>query len=66
VRDGEDGLLVPPGEPPALAAATLRLLRDPDLAGRLAEGGRQRTERYSWDVVTTQLEALYRRAATSA
>jgi phosphatidylinositol alpha-1,6-mannosyltransferase len=35
VLDGETGLLVPPEDPPATAAAILRLLDDPALAARL-------------------------------
>jgi phosphatidyl-myo-inositol alpha-mannosyltransferase len=62
IRDGDDGLLVPPQDPATLASAVRRVLRDPDLADRLARAGRRRAERYSWDVVTTQLEVLYRRA----
>jgi glycosyltransferase involved in cell wall biosynthesis len=42
VVDGETGLLVPPGEPAALAAALGRLARDLDLRARLGEAGRAR------------------------
>ncbi|MFN2467731.1 MAG: glycosyltransferase [Gaiellaceae bacterium] len=38
--DGESALLVPPGDPAALAAALRRIAADPDLAARLGEGGR--------------------------
>lgn len=44
VRDGENGLLVPPATPSALAGAIARLLRDAPLARRLAEAGRRTVE----------------------
>lgn len=40
VQDGENGLLVPAADPPALAQAVLRLADDPDFARRLASTGR--------------------------
>jgi len=45
VRDGETGLLVPPGIPNALADALERLLRNPDLRRRYGEAGRTLAER---------------------
>jgi glycosyltransferase involved in cell wall biosynthesis len=42
VEDGRTGLLVPPGDPAALAAALRRLADDPGLAAALARGGRER------------------------
>ena len=44
IVDGESGLLVPPHDDDALAAAILRVLRDRELAARLADGGRRRVE----------------------
>jgi glycosyltransferase involved in cell wall biosynthesis len=41
VHDGVTGLLVPPADPPALAAAIQRLLDDPDLAAALGHAGRR-------------------------
>jgi len=41
LADGESALLVPPGDPPALAAAVRRLAGDPSLAERVAGGGLQ-------------------------
>jgi glycosyltransferase involved in cell wall biosynthesis len=40
VLDGQTGLLVPPDDPPALAAALERLLRDRRLSSRLGTAGR--------------------------
>jgi len=40
LEEGQTGLLVPPGDSEALANAVIRLLRDKDEAGRLAEKAR--------------------------
>ncbi|MEM6679405.1 MAG: glycosyltransferase family 4 protein [Pseudomonadota bacterium] len=42
LRDGQEGLLVPPSDPAALAAAILRLAEDPTLAATLGRASRQR------------------------
>jgi glycosyltransferase involved in cell wall biosynthesis len=42
VVDGETGVLVPPGDADALAAALAALLADPERARRLGEAGRER------------------------
>jgi glycosyltransferase involved in cell wall biosynthesis len=39
LADGESALLVPPGDPAALAGAVRRLAADPELARRVGEGG---------------------------
>jgi glycosyltransferase involved in cell wall biosynthesis len=40
LHDGDDAMLVPPGDAAALAAAIVALARDPDTAARLARSGR--------------------------
>jgi glycosyltransferase involved in cell wall biosynthesis len=40
IRDGQNGLLVPPHDPPALARAIMRLADDPELRARVGAGGR--------------------------
>ncbi|MGE5507301.1 MAG: glycosyltransferase [Chitinophagales bacterium] len=59
VRDGENGLLVPPGEPEALAAALRRLLTDADLAARLSAGARARSAGFTVEEMLDQTLALY-------
>ncbi|MFH1572455.1 MAG: glycosyltransferase family 4 protein [Acidobacteriota bacterium] len=44
VRDGENGILVPPRDPAALAAALLRLSRNPEEARAMGQRGRRRVE----------------------
>jgi glycosyltransferase involved in cell wall biosynthesis len=44
VEDGVTGLLTPPGDPAAIAAALARLAREPDLRRRLAAAGRGRVQ----------------------
>lgn len=63
VRDGVDGVLVPPGRPEALAAALARVLDEPGLAERLRAAGRERARTFAWETVLPRLEAVYERAA---
>ena len=46
IEDGVNGMLVPPGDPEALARAIDRLLADRNLARRLSEGARERGKDY--------------------
>lgn len=64
VVDGETGLLVPPGDVPALRAALQRLLGDPQLRRRLGAAARARAaaefswERATWSTLTAYEDAL--------
>jgi glycosyltransferase involved in cell wall biosynthesis len=63
VRDGENGLLVPPGRPDALAEAIRRILEEPGLRERLAAGAKPSVAAISSDLIYGRLEALLSEAA---
>ena len=57
VVDEETGLLVDPLSVPAVTAAALRLLDDPELADSLGERARRRAERdFTWEVAVGRME----------
>jgi lipopolysaccharide/colanic/teichoic acid biosynthesis glycosyltransferase len=60
IEDGETGHLVPSEDASALAAAILRVLREPDTARRLAEAARaQVRERFRAERLIGDMERLY-------
>jgi glycosyltransferase involved in cell wall biosynthesis len=62
IAEGENGFLVPPGDPAALAARLEQVLDDPALAVRLGEAGRRTILRdFTWGRVGEKLESCYRR-----
>lgn len=62
ITHGETGLLVPPRDPKAMAAAMLRVIGDPALAHAMARAGRARVEaHFSLRAKIDATEALYRR-----
>jgi glycosyltransferase involved in cell wall biosynthesis len=61
VKHEDNGLLVPPRQPQALAGALRRLLNDPALCERMGRRGRERVERdFSLATVVRQHLDLYR------
>jgi glycosyltransferase involved in cell wall biosynthesis len=64
VVNGETGIVVEPGNVPALRAALERLLADRDLRRRMGEAGRRRAaEHFSWPIVTRKTLDVYARYA---
>jgi phosphatidylinositol alpha-mannosyltransferase len=59
VRRGEQGLLVPPRDVPALAQAIGKLLSDEALRARMSESARLRAAQFSWDNITAKVEDYY-------
>jgi glycosyltransferase involved in cell wall biosynthesis len=59
VTDGEDGLLVPIGDPVALGDALIRLAGDPDLRRRLGEAARRRSEDFDIRKTVRRQEEVY-------
>jgi phosphatidyl-myo-inositol alpha-mannosyltransferase len=62
--DGVDAVLVPPGEPDALAAALVRVLTDRPLAAQLVAAGERRAEDFAMSALAARYVAIYERIAT--
>jgi glycosyltransferase involved in cell wall biosynthesis len=61
VRHGRTGLLVPPADPAALAAAVIRIAGEPGFGARLGHAGRTRAERhFSLGAMVGAVERVYR------
>jgi glycosyltransferase involved in cell wall biosynthesis len=65
VRHETEALLVPRDDTASMAAAVRRILRDPALAARLSEQGRQRAAGCDWSVVLPRWEELFLRVSGS-
>jgi len=65
IADGDSGVVVPPGDPAALAAAVERLAADPELRRRLAAGARRRVgEELTAGAMVEGVLGVYRRLVT--
>ncbi|SPF05005.1 glycosyltransferase family 4 protein [Streptomyces sp. MA5143a] len=58
ITDGSDGLLVPPGDPDALATGLLRLINDPGLRHTLGTAARTTVQRYEPATIADRYERL--------
>lgn len=66
VEDGVSGLLVPPGDSDATAAAIIRILRDAPLARRLGQAGRRLVRRrFRADRMVAAVESIYEEGAAA-
>jgi glycosyltransferase involved in cell wall biosynthesis len=59
VRDKEEGLLVPPADPAALAAGIDRLLQDAALRDRLGRTARRRAAEFDIRAAVRRMEEVY-------
>ena len=59
---GKNALLVPPGDPQALAASIRRLAADPHLQAELSAGARQLAPFFRWEAIAKQHADVYRTA----
>jgi glycogen(starch) synthase len=64
VADGASGVLVPPGDPAALAAALRGLLEDRGRLRAMGTAALARAQAFSTDAVVPRIEAAYREAAS--
>ncbi|MDB4906600.1 MAG: glycogen synthase [Gemmatimonadetes bacterium] len=61
IVDGETGVLVPPGDPAAIAREVNALMRDPERRARMAAAGRARVvEKFSWSSIAVRTIEFYR------
>jgi glycosyltransferase involved in cell wall biosynthesis len=63
LKDGHNALLVPPGDPEAMAGAVRRVLTEPGLASKLSKNARAAVEAWDWDLVLPRWEKLLQKAA---
>jgi phosphatidylinositol alpha 1,6-mannosyltransferase len=66
VRDGETGVLVPPGDPGALASALIELGADPRRRRALGRTARALARRRHWQSSLDELQSAYRAALATA
>jgi phosphatidylinositol alpha-mannosyltransferase len=60
VQNEREALMVPSGQPEALADALIRLIDNPDLRRQLGTRGRAEAHQYAWDRVADRVLGVYR------
>ncbi|CAK0769767.1 hypothetical protein CCP3SC1AL1_480008 [Gammaproteobacteria bacterium] len=65
VRDGIDGLVVPPADSTALVSALSRALSDAGLRRQLGETAKLRVSSYSWETYAEKIRDLYQKFPTA-
>jgi phosphatidylinositol alpha-mannosyltransferase len=66
VTEGQEGLLVPPRNPIALANAISSVLQDREAAGRMGACGLVQARQYAWDRVAEQVMDFYVKTGSRA
>ena len=59
IRNEHDGLLVPPDDSDAMAAAVHRILTEPGLAERLSENAHLKAAQFDWSVILPEWQQLF-------
>jgi len=59
VKHGENGLLVPPRDPNALADAIIYLLENEDIRKKMGTKGKEIVENYAWEKIAEKYEKVY-------
>jgi phosphatidyl-myo-inositol alpha-mannosyltransferase len=66
VRDGAEGVLIPPGDPQRLAEELQRLHLEPERRRAMGEAALAGAQRYAWPRVAERVESVYERALSVA
>lgn len=66
LRAGVDGLLVPPGDPVALAEALRQIALQPQRRAEMARNAYERAQRFAWPQVAREVAAAYEEAIALA
>jgi D-inositol-3-phosphate glycosyltransferase len=59
VQDGITGYVVPGGDPETLAKTLEKLMKDPELRGRLGQQAAEYAKFYSWDKIAARIKNVY-------